>query len=159
MEIKELLQSYLNSYDDLAEVVKSATEEMLYYKPSADKWSAVEIIVHLADAECNGYVRFRKAIAEPGKSVDAYDHEAWALKLDYQNQNIATALALFKLLRMNNFHMLSKLDDKVWNNFVIHSEKGKITLAEILKIYTDHLTTHINQIKRNFQAYNYQIVQ
>jgi hypothetical protein len=159
MDRQKSLQDYLEGYDTLTKLIKTATEEMLYYKPAANKWSAVEIIVHLADAECNGFVRFRKAIAESGCNVDLWDHEAWTLKLNYQNQNVVTSLALFKMIRFSNFEMLSRVDNKKWNNFIMHPEKGKITLSNLLKLYTDHLNTHINQIKKNFQLYNKQTVQ
>lgn len=159
MDQQKLLQQYLHGYDELTELIKTATEEMLYFKPSPKKWSAVEIIVHLADADCNGFVRFRKAIAESGSEVELYNHDKWAVKLDYQNQNIVTSLALFKMLRLSNFQMLSKVEGKKWKNFVIHPEKGKVTLLDLLQTYTDHLSVHINQIKRNFQAYNNQTVQ
>ncbi len=159
MDRKELLKSYLNGYDLLTGLIKDSTEEMLYYKPAFNKWSVVEIIVHLADADCTGSYRLRKAIAESGCTVDVYDQDAWASKLNYQKHNVATSLALFKIQRLNNFQMLSHLDEKVWDNFIIHPERGKISLSDLLKIYTDHVTVHLEQIKRNFQSYNNGTVQ
>jgi len=156
MSKEELLNSYINGYDELAAAITDADSLMLYFKPAPEKWSAVEVIIHLADAECNGNVRFRKAIAESGAKVDVYDHNAWARCLDYQNRDVVTALALFKLLRVNNYQVLSSLEEDVWNNFVIHPDHGKITVRDILRIYTEHLHTHVKQIKRNFDQYKSQ---
>lgn len=154
MNKEELLKSYRHGYDDLAAIIETADKHMLYFKPAEDKWSAVEIIVHITDAECNGNVRIRKAIAESGSKVDVYDHNAWAKALDYQNRDAVTSLALFKLLRLNNYQVLSSLNDETWNNYVIHPDHGKITLLDILRIYTDHLHTHVKQIQRNFNLFN-----
>lgn len=156
MDKTEFLREYIKGYEKLADTIREASEEMLYYKPAENKWSSVEVIIHIADAECNGSIRFRKAIAESGSKVDLYDHNAWVRLLDYQNRDIAASLALFKLTRENNYQLLSSLPEDVWNNFVIHPEYGKITLLDILRIYTEHLETHIRQLKRNFDSYTNQ---
>lgn len=156
MNKNELLESYLNGYDKLASSIRNASSEMLYFKPAENKWSAAEVIVHLSDSECNGNIRFRKAIAESGCTIDVFNHDAWAKKIDYQNQDIATALALIKILRLNNLKMLASLKEEVWDNYVIHPEKGKITLLNLLSLYTEHIHVHIKQIERNFEAYKNQ---
>lgn len=156
MNKNELLESYINGYDKLAAAIQNAESEMLYFKPAENKWSTVEVIVHLADAECYANVRFRKAIAESGCTVDVYDHNAWAKLLDYQNQDIVTALALFKIIRLNNYKILSRLNDRVWDNFIMHPERGKVTLLNLLNIYVDHVHVHIKQIERNFEAFKNQ---
>ncbi len=156
MDKNELLKNYLKGYDTIADAIKDSSDEMLYYKPASDKWSAVEVIIHLADSECNANVRFRKAIAESGSKVDVYDHNAWAKYLDYQNSDTVIALALFKLLRLSNYNVLSSLPEETWNNFVLHPDYGKITLLDILRIYTEHVGTHVRQIKRNFESFNSQ---
>lgn len=159
MNRKELLQDYINGYDELTAVFQEADEEVLFYKPSEKQWSIVEIIIHLSDAECNSNVRFRKAIAESGSSVDLYDHDAWALHLDYQHRDMVTALALIKLLRINNYRLLTSLKEEVWSNYVIHPQHGKVTVDDLLRIYAEHLHIHIKQIRRNFESYKNQTQQ
>jgi hypothetical protein len=156
MNKEELLQSYSNGYDKLTAAIRHANSEMLYFKPAENKWSAVEVIIHLSDAECNANVRFRKAIAESGSNIDVFDHDAWAKLIDYQHQDVVTALALIQILRLNNFKTLSTLKDEIWSNYVIHPERGKVTLLELLNIYTEHIYVHIRQIQRNFDAYKNQ---
>jgi len=153
MTRKELLQSYFNGYDGLASQVKDLSKEVLYYKPSEDKWSIAEIIMHLSDAECNSNLRFRKAIAESGSRVELYDQDLWAKLLKYQECDLAVSLALIKILRMNNYFLFLILDENVWDNFIIHPERGKLTLDNLLKIYTEHLEIHIKQIKRNTELF------
>ena len=153
----DLLESYLNGFDELAKIIKETDGNILFYKPSEKKWSIAEIIVHLADAECNGYIRLRKAIAESGCTVDIYDQDAWADKLYYKSQDISNSLALFKLFRVINYQLLSGLSEDKWNNFIMHPQRGKLTLLDVLNMYTEHLYQHINQIKRNITAFNNQI--
>ncbi len=153
MDREELLQSYIKGYDELAAVIQKADKEMLYYKPAENKWSAVEVVVHITDTECNASVRLRKAIAEPGAKAEPTNQDVWAKVLDYQHHDLVVSLALFQMLRLNNYKLLSSIDDKLWSNTIVHPTRGNVTVEELLKIYTEHIHTHINQIKRNFDAY------
>src|SRR5262245_51757617 len=47
-------------------------------------WSIGEVIWHLADQEANLYLRLRKALAEPGGFVTAWDQEKWSKGLLYR---------------------------------------------------------------------------
>ena len=63
------IQSFAAAYKRLSETLGELPQKMWAYKPVPSEWSVHEIIVHLADAEANGYVRFRRFIAEPGSRV------------------------------------------------------------------------------------------
>jgi hypothetical protein len=126
------------------------------FKPRSSEWSVHEILIHLADADANAYVRFRRFIAEPGSKVMAYDQDRWANKLSYSNQNIETSLLLFKLLRSSTHSILKSLTDDVWTNTVEHSENGIMTLEDWLEIYDDHALAHIMQMKNNFKLWTQQ---
>jgi hypothetical protein len=149
----EVRQTKIESFGNRFELVKAALKglpkEVLCFKPSAADWSVHEIIVHLTDAEANGYVRLRRFIAEPGSRVMAYDQDRWAKKLDYQAQNAEEAMELFKLLRSTSYALLVRLPETAWTNTVQHSENGVMTLEDWLETYENHVTAHINQILVN----------
>lgn len=153
MNRTSVLESYRKAYSLLQENLAGIPRECWSFKPSKDQWSIHEIIVHITDSEVNGYVRCRKIIAEPGSTVTAYDQDAWTRLLNYSEQSTEQLLSLFSLIRQLNYGLLSGLDPALWENHVIHPEKGKVTLDDWLKIYDNHISTHIMQIKRNYTAW------
>lgn len=152
LQRNEKISQYGQDYDRLAEAVRGLSKEALNYKPAPDKWSAHEIIVHIADAEANSYTRVRRALAEPGELVTAYDQDKWAAGLNYAGQDFALHLQLFKLLRQANYELIKDLTDIQWKNQYHHSEYGLVDLETWLDIYVKHVPGHIGQIQRNIQA-------
>lgn len=151
MELQELLASYFDGYDDLQDALRDMPIEMWDFKPGPDKWSVREIIIHLLDSEVNSYVRFRKIIAENGSAVTPYNQDMWAKNLNYSVQSIDTSLELFKYLRLINFTLFKDVPEAAWNNYMMHPERGKISLYELLQETTEHVGVHIKQMKRNYE--------
>ena len=77
------IESYGAAYKKLVEALKQFPHEMWQFRPTPERWTIHEIIVHIADSEANSYVRCRRFIAEPGKEVMGYDEEGWAKRLNY----------------------------------------------------------------------------
>ena len=152
-ERQEKIESFGAAYGRIEKTLGTLPGEMWSYKPSPSEWSVHEIVIHLADAEANGYVRFRRFVAEPGSKVMAYDQDTWAKKLDYKNQDIEESLQLFKYLRSTTYSILKNLPDEVWVNTVEHSENGIMTLEDWLEIYDNHPRAHIAQMKHNLKLW------
>ena len=153
-ERSHLIESYGKAYDTLVNALKEFPEEMWQWKPSPEKWSIHEIIVHITDSEANSYVRCRRFIAEPGSGVYGYDQDKWAIDLKYHNQSIEDNLQLFKWLRKLSYDLVKTVDDKTWGTATInHSENGIMKFEEWLKIYEEHIPVHIRQMKKNLEAW------
>ena len=150
MNRKERIESYSKAYDKLVEALTEFPKEMWQYKPSPNKWSIHEIIIHITDSEANSFCRARKFICEPGSAVMAYEQDLWAVKLNYHLQSTDEALELFKILRRNTYNLIKNLPDETWDNHIMHPENGKMSLNDWLVIYDDHIPVHINQMERNF---------
>jgi hypothetical protein len=148
-----MLETYKLGYNELQSALREFPMEMWDFKPLPEKWSIKEIIIHITDSELNGYIRCRKIIAENGSTITTYDQDAWAEKLMYTSRSIDTSLELFRLLRVVNYSLLAGLPSETWDNYIIHPEIGKVTLSDWLKIYSEHVPIHINQMKRNFELW------
>ena len=105
-ERKQKIELYGDAYNILMEALKEFPREMWHFKPSPNDWSIHELVVHIADSEANSYARCRKAIAEPGTVVMAYNESQWAKTLNYEEQSAEGALALFKALRGNTYKLI-----------------------------------------------------
>jgi hypothetical protein len=153
MEANKILENYKSGYNDLQNALREFPFEMWDFKPAQDKWSIKEIIVHITDSEINGYIRFRKAIAEKGTEITAYDQDAWAEQLHYSSRSIDTNLELFRLLRVLNYSLLISIPDDKWINSIKHPEIGNVNVHELLKIYADHVPVHIKQMKKIYEEW------
>ncbi|HEV2289226.1 MAG TPA: DinB family protein [Candidatus Acidoferrales bacterium] len=133
----------------LSEALSRCPKKMWLYRPSADRWSIHEIILHLADSEAESYIRCRQFIAEPGLDAAAYDPAAWANMLGYFHQSTREALGLIVRLRRMTYQVLRYLPDGVWEHTANHSKKGTLTLDEWLKMQARHIPHHVEQIRQN----------
>jgi hypothetical protein len=150
---KQKVERYGNAHHELSETLGNIPREMWLYKPSPNQWSIHEIIIHLADSEANGYIRIRKAIAEPGTSIMVYNQEIWASRLGYIKQSPDELLELFKWLRASSYAILRSLPEPVWQQAILHPERGNLTLEQLLDIYANHVPKHINQMKRIYEQW------
>src|ERR1700685_2126077 len=61
--------------------------------PAPGKWSAREILCHLADCEIVFAFRFRQALAEDYHVIQPFDQDRWAAV--YDTFYVASAMAVF----------------------------------------------------------------
>jgi hypothetical protein len=150
-ERKQRIKLYGKGYDLLIETLKTLPKRMLKFKPAPTEWSVHEIIIHLADSETNAALRARLLVAEPGRPVMAYDQDAWAVKLNYHDQDVNDALKMVKFARKTTYQLLKSLPDEDFENTIIHPEYEKpYTFTMWLTVYSEHIPGHIEQIKNNY---------
>ncbi len=147
------IEAYGSAYDLLVTALKRFPQEMWHFKPATDQWSIHEIIIHITDSEANSYVRCRRFIAEPGEALMAYDENKWARDLDYDGQDTAEALELFRWLRQNSYRLIKTLFESVWGHQAYHPESGIMSMEDWLDTYTRHVPDHIEQMERVHAAW------
>ena len=133
------IESYGQAHTVLVEALQRFPQEMWKFRPSSEDWTIHEIVVHIADSEANSYIRCRKCIVEPGKSVMAYDEVHWAQTLHYADQSPDEALQLFKWLRLKSYQLIRALPESVWSQTMEHPENGTMTLDDWLDVYERHI--------------------
>ena len=147
------LETYAAAYNAVHTTMATVPAEALHYRPRPGRWTIHEILIHLADSECNAYIRCRTIVAEPGGKILAYDQDKLATELAYTKQSTEEALELFKLLRSMTVRMLRALPDAAWARTAEHSANGTTSLDDWLSIYAGHIPTHIRQIRENLAAW------
>ena len=83
----------------MAAALDGATEAELDAGPAPGKWSAREIVHHLADSEMTSAIRLRLLVAEERAAIRPYDQELYARKL-YYDRPIANSLLAFRAARV-----------------------------------------------------------
>jgi uncharacterized damage-inducible protein DinB len=131
----------------LRRLTKSLSRKQLKTRPAPDRWSIAEILAHLTDAELVGGWRMRLILGSSGAPLQAYDQNVWAERFDYANRDPKDSLKLFRLLRESNLALLKSMPQKLWENYGMHAERGKETLAQIVRLYAGHDLNHLRQVE------------
>jgi hypothetical protein len=143
----ETLERFRRGPELLAVVLTGVYGEETDFRLSPGKWSIRQIVAHLADAEMVGAHRFRQVIAEDDPKILAFDQEAWARNLDYGRRQPKTALESFRRVRAENYELLKELPEAAFERKGVHSERGPLTLRQLLEGFADHAESHARQLQ------------
>jgi hypothetical protein len=132
----------------LAQVISGVPDDVLHRRPAPGKWSIVEIIAHLAEDELSSSWRYRQMIEHDGVALLGFDQELWARLGDYASWTARDALDMYRLLRLANVTLLSRLTAAEWDRSGVHAERGSMTVRSLAAHMAGHDRNHIEQIKR-----------
>jgi uncharacterized damage-inducible protein DinB len=149
---KEPLRVQQATAKKLAALTKGLTKKQFTQKPEQGKWSIAEILAHLADAEVVASWRLRLILGQNGAPVKAYDQDAWAQTFNYAGRDPKTSLAVFCTLRESNLALLKSVPKALWENYGMHEERGKETIAHIVRMFAGHDLNHLGQVERIAKA-------
>ncbi len=142
----ELIARYKDGYREVAAALEGATEEDLDARPGPDKWTAREIVHHLADSEMTSAVRLRLLVAEDNAAIRAYDEKVFARRLHY-DRPIANSLLAFQAARSCTGDLLDRMTEADFASTGTHPEHGSYGVDRWLEIYAEHAHGHANQIR------------
>jgi uncharacterized damage-inducible protein DinB len=149
---KEPLQVQQETAKKLQRLIKPLSKKQMTRRPEPDKWSVAEILAHLVDAEVVGSWRMRVIIGSNGVAVQAFDQDVWAKTFAYAGCDPKQSLETFRTLRENNLRMLKALPKELWENYGMHSERGKETIAHLVRMFAGHDLNHLAQIEKIAKA-------
>lgn len=144
----ELMQQYAAGYDEVMDSLRDFPADSLAAHPLAGKWSACEIIQHLADSEMTSALRLRKLLTEEHPVIYGYDEAYYATRLNYNERDIAPALEAFRGARATTVQILKTLSEADWQRAGWHTQSGLYSVEKWLRIYADHAHNHAAQIRR-----------
>src|SRR5262245_40758607 len=141
-EREQLIAQYAAGYDQVVAALKDFPAGKLTAHPIVGKWSAAEIVHHLADSEGTSAIRIRKLLTEEKPVIQGYDQELWAKALRYNEREIAPSLEAFRQARATTMQLLPSLTDADWARSGTHSESGAYSAETWLNI--DRKSTRLN---------------
>ncbi len=142
---KALIDQYKDGYRVVADALLGATDAELDGHPAPGKWSAREIVHHLADSEMTAAVRLRLLLAVDSPPLVGVDQDELARRLHYDRPHEAS-LEVFKAVRRATAELLDRLTDADWERAGAHAQHGRYTVSRWLEIYAAHAHKHAEQI-------------
>lgn len=128
----------------LREAIQGINAQELIAKPGPGAWSALELIIHLQDSDAIAIDRMKRVIAEDNPTLLGADESAYVQHLRCDAASLDDALTLIEVGRRQFVRILRSLDDAAFNRFGTHNVMGRVTLMNLINIYTEHLEYHLN---------------
>jgi hypothetical protein len=141
-----LIAKYREGCQVVAEALAGYSEDSLDGRPAPGKWSAREIVHHLADSEMIAAIRLRRLLAEDKAMLQAFDQKLYAGRLFY-DRPIQASFDAFRAARQSTAEILERMTEAQWRRAGTHSEMGHISPEKWLTIYAHHAHTHAEQIR------------
>lgn len=109
-------------------------------------WTLRQVVHHIADSHVNAYVRHKLTITEASPPpIKAYDEAAWARLAD-ANGAIGSSLLLVQAIHDRWVHCLRTLPAAAFARTCVHSERGPMTLDDLVATYAWHGMHHVAHI-------------
>lgn len=142
----DLLELYRTGFDAVVSALTGLTDTDLDRSPGPGEWTARMVVHHLADSEATAFVRLRRLIAEDDPVIVGYDEAEFARRGHYERP-IAPSLAVLGAVRAASLQLLESLTPGEWERAGTHSESGRYSVDDWLRIYADHSHAHAEQIR------------
>ena len=145
---RALIDRYRAGFDEVTAALKDFPTARLNAHPIAGKWSAAEIVHHLADSEMQSATRLRKLLAEKQPVIQGYDQDTWARVLHYGERPIEPSLQAFRYARESTVQLLERMTESEWHHLGWHTDAGSYHAERWLEVYAAHAHDHAEQIRR-----------
>lgn len=110
------------------------------------KWTAREILCHLADTELGMGFRIRQILAQDNHTVQPFEPDEWAKR--YSNISLGQALQTFKALRLWHIALLSDLSQDDLERTYYHPEREEWeSLRTLVSFLAGHDLNHLAQLQ------------
>ena len=156
-ELADLLERFRRGAEIVATATTGAAGSELDFESVDEngkkKWGVRTIVCHLADAEVAAAMRMRQIIAEDNPILQAWDQDLWAERLGYSKRKMSDAMDTFRRIRADTYELLKDLPPETFARTAVHSQRGKITLLDLVQLIAQHPEGHVRQIQGARAAY------
>lgn len=148
LEGRDPVELMAGAIDKLEAAIGGLSDEQLRRREAEGKWSVMEVLQHLADAEMVIGYRIRLILSEDLPEIKGFDQDKWAENLRYNEADPQVALAQMRGLRQANLALIRNLTPKQLQRFGEHNERGRESVQDTINLYAAHDLAHLRQIER-----------
>jgi hypothetical protein len=122
-------------------LVSKMTDADLGRSYAPGKWTASQLLVHLAQAELVLTVRARMALTQPDYVAQPFDQDLW-LQREASSDGRA-ALGAYLAMRQLNLQLFERLSAADRGTTFRHTEYGELTVQWLLEMIAGHELHHV----------------
>ncbi|HEX7376951.1 MAG TPA: DinB family protein [Pirellulales bacterium] len=143
----ELIDSYTAGPGLLREAIAGMSADDLKARPVAGRWSTLEVVCHLADADGVYAERIKRVLAEDKPPLRSMNPDEWQARLAYHERDAEEELRHVEFTRRQMARILRSLAPADFQRTGHHSEAGPLTLETLLRRVTEHVPHHVQFIQ------------
>lgn len=132
----------------LEDRVRGIPQSALRQPEAPGKWSAIEVIQHLADSDLVTGYRIRMVLSVDRPQLQGYDQDRWAREFRYREVSLDQSLAQLRGLRTANLYLWGGLTATQLERVGLHGERGAESAGFLLQLMAAHDLVHRRQIDR-----------
>ena len=110
------------------------------------KWTAAQVLTHLADCEIAFGFRVRQVVAEPALPIQPFDETQWARH--YDQVDGAIAARTFETIRAWNLALFMRLTAAELDTAAMHPQRGPEKASTVIRIMAGHTLNHLAQLEK-----------
>jgi hypothetical protein len=130
----------------IAEYLEVIGHDKSTVPPAPGKWSAAEIVCHLADCDLVFGFRLRQTLAENNPTIQPFDQDKWAAI--YSGLPASEALGTFSALRKWNLRLIRRALPSAADRKMTHPERGTMTFQSVVETMAGHDLNHLGQLQK-----------
>jgi hypothetical protein len=127
---------------ELKHWVDGLTDHELDAFPVPGTWSIRQLVVHMYDSDQIATHRMRRMAAEEKPLLVGYDETAFSKVPAINAGSVEDVAELFALNRRWTADFLRALPDAAFNRQGVHTQRGLVTIGELVTLYTKHVEGH-----------------
>ena len=137
------IELYAAGGAELVEAYWGLSNAHLHAKQPDGSWTLHQIAIHMMDSDFVGSDRMKRIACMDNPLLCGYDETAFSNLPGSDQLNAIAACDLFQKNRDMTATILHALPDVAFQRVGIHTESGKVSLAEMIDKYIDHLRHHL----------------
>jgi hypothetical protein len=135
-------------------ILWAANDELMQWKPTAERWSIGEVLAHLADVETVFRGRVQKMLDQNNPKIEPYDQNASYAAGKYAGKPREN-LKLFCHERDRTLSWLRYVPASMVERTGAHAELGTISVGQLMNEWGFHDMGHIRQILELYRAHEF----
>lgn len=142
------IEEYAAGGEKLRSAYRGLTRDQLLAVPIPGTWSLQQIVIHLMDSDLIASDRMKRVACMDRPLLIGYDETAFSTLPGVNEIDADEAIDIFDRNRKITARILRQLPDEAFERFGIHNESGKVTLAELVEGYIEHLDGHLEWVTK-----------
>ncbi|WP_293909031.1 DinB family protein [Deinococcus sp.] len=112
------------------------------WRPEPGRWSALEVVNHLADEEKHDFrLRFCLLIDSPLSAWPRTDPQGWVTQRGYNGRDLLTSIERFGSERATSLSQLREMPEPDWS-----TRRGSLSALDLMASWQAHDLLHLRQL-------------
>ena len=140
------ISAYIDSGNRFVALAKASDDAAMAKAQQENEWNGAFIVHHMSDFEIHFSHRILRLLTEENPEIVGYSEDPYPGNLNYAKRDWHSSLAVIEATRQGLADILSKVDEKAFARPGHHSERGAITVADIVMSAANHISAHTEQL-------------